>query len=410
MAFHWPIKEKINMKSILHISNHHSSFDDRIFYKELVSLSPLYKCCLISGGNSNGELTTMGGDTVSAGMYKNVTIMPFPDSVSRNIIMRILRKFFNPLYRALYNYICFIKITNICKSNDIKPDIIHFHDLDFFPTVKKIKTFFECKLIFDCHEFYFSYYFQNRLSYGTLKKAAKSIMILKQAVRSSDYVISVTKNLDNIISLIMKSDNHSIIYNSSLFPTRGALELPGNKICLVHEGAMSFNRGLRLMLELFTDEYFRNNVKLKIIGSLAGAEKIFFNDFCKEYKIDHTMVEVTGWIPYEKLPDYLSGNIGIIFFEKTFNTYYGMPNKLFNYINASMPILATHCAESSEFIETNKIGCIVERDIDSIKTGLKELAANYSFFQKNIQNIQNAVSWETEKTKLLGIYKNLLGE
>jgi glycosyltransferase involved in cell wall biosynthesis len=164
------------------------------------------------------------------------------------------------------------------------------------------------------------------------------------------------------------------------------------------------------MLELFTDEYFRNNVKLKIIGSLKGAEETFFYDFCKEYKIDNNMVEVTGWIPYEKLPDYLFGNIGIIFFEKTFNAYYSMPIKLFNYISASMPILSTHCAELSEFIEYNKIGCIVERDISSIKTGLKELVSNYSFYLKNIQNIQYSVSWETEKSKLLGLYQNLLGE
>jgi glycosyltransferase involved in cell wall biosynthesis len=87
-----------------------------------------------------------------------------------------------------------------------------------------------------------------------------------------------------------------------------------------------------------------------------------------------------------------------------------LPNKLFNYINASMPILATHCAESSDFIEYNQIGCIVERNIDSVKTGLKEIFSNYSFYQKNVQNIQKSVSWEAEKSKLLGLYQNLLGE
>jgi glycosyltransferase involved in cell wall biosynthesis len=398
------------MKTILHISNHHSSFDDRIFYKELISLSSNYNCYLISGGNLSGKLTTMGGDTVAPGMHNNITIMPFPNSISRNIIMRIIRKIFVPVYNLLYYNACFIKIANICKTANIKPDVIHFHDLDFYSIAKKLKKYFRCKLVFDCHEFYFSYCFQNKLSYTTLKKAAKSVMLLKQAVRSSDYVISVTKNLDNIISLIMKSDNHAIIYNSSLFPVKDALELMENRICLVHEGAMSFNRGLRLMLELFTDGYFRNNVKLKIVGSLEGAEKTFFYNFCEEHGIDDSMVEVTGWIPYEKLPGYLSGNIGIIFFEKTFNTYYGMPNKLFNYINASMPILSTHCAELSDFIEYNKIGCIVERNIDSIKMGLKELVSNYSFYQKNIKNIQNLVSWEAEKNKLISLYQKLLGE
>jgi glycosyltransferase involved in cell wall biosynthesis len=394
------------MKTILHISDNHCSFDDRIFYKELVSLSSFYNCHLISGGNFKGEFTTMEGTALPAGIHHTINVIPYPVRFSRHIIVRVIRKICSPLINRLLARILIV----ICNNNEIKPDLIHFHDLDFYPIAKKLKLFFNCKLVFDCHEFYFSYHFQNKLNYSTLKKASKSILLLKQAVRISDYVISVTKNLDNIISLIMKSDNHLILYNSSLFPAKTNPGIPDGKIQLVHEGAMSFNRGLRLMLELFTDEYFRNNVKLTIIGSLKGAEETFFYDFCRDHRIDDTMVETTGWIPYEKLPDYLSGGIGIIFFEKTFNTYYGMPNKLFNYINASMPILSTHCAELSDFIEYNKIGRIVERDIDSIKMGLMEIISNYSFYLKNIQKIQEAVSWETEKNKLLGLYQNILGE
>jgi glycosyltransferase involved in cell wall biosynthesis len=394
------------MKTILHISSNHCSFDDRIFYKELISLSSFYNCYLISGGNSRAELTTMGGGTVPEGIYNKINGIPYPVKFSRNIILRVIRKICSPLYNQFLTYI----LIAVCKNNGIKPDLIHFHDLDFHPIAKKLKAFFNCKLIFDCHEFYFSYHFQNKFDYRALKKTAKSILLLKQAIRSSDYVISVTRNLDNIISLMMKSDNHLVIYNSSLFPAKTNPGILDGKIQMVHEGTMTFNRGLRLMLELFTDEYFRNNIKLKIIGLLKGAEETFFHDFCKEYIIDDTMLEIIGWIPYEKLPDYLLGNIGIIFFEKTFNAYYGMPNKLFNYINASMPILATRCAELSDFIEYNKIGCIVERNIDSVRAGLKEIISNYSFYQKNVQNIQKSVSWKTEENKLWEIYQNLLGE
>jgi glycosyltransferase involved in cell wall biosynthesis len=120
------------------------------------------------------------------------------------------------------------------------------------------------------------------------------------------------------------------------------------------------------------------------------------------------MIEITGWIDYEKVHEYLTGDIGIIFFEKAFNAYYSMPNKLFNYINAGLPILSVQCAESSELITTNKIGVIVERDINSIREGLHELITNYDYYQQNVRNAQKLFSWKNEEIKLLSLYKNLL--
>jgi len=390
---------------ILHISNNHSSFDDRIFYKELVSLSKYYYCYLISGGNSDGMLTTMGKDLRPASIYNNVNILPYP--VKKNLFTRALRK----LIPSIFNAICYYKLKKVCNNNNIKPSILHYHDLDFSQIAKKLQKYFNCKLIFDCHEFYFSYFFEKKLNFNNLKKAAKSLLLLKNAVRAVDATISVTKNLDNIVSLINKNKKHIVVYNSSLLPItdNNIIDINNNKkILLVHEGSMKFNRGLRLMMELFSDNYFRENVKLKIIGGIFGDESIFYKQKINEYCIDETMIELTGYINYEDIHKHLTGNIGIIFFEKTFNAYYSMPNKLFNYINAGLPILSTQCAELSDFISDNKIGYNVERNIDFIKEGINEIMTNYDFYKKNITEAQKLYTWENEQNKLLSLYDELL--
>lgn len=389
---------------ILHISNGHASFDDRIFYKELVSLSKYYDCYLIAGNNGYGMLTTIGKEVRASGVYNKVHILPYPLIKIKNIFARIFRKFFP----YIYENILFNRIIELCKINGICPSIIHYHDLDFSHIAIKIKDYFNAKLIFDCHEFYFSYHFDNGLNWLSLRRASKSIMYLKKTVRNSDAVISVTKNLDNIVSIMMKNDNHIIIYNSSMQPPVTTKRKIEGKIVLVHEGSMKFNRGLELMLNLFTDNFFREQIKLKIIGDISGVEKDYFEKLKKEYLINDSMIETTGWVSYEKLYQHLTGNIGIIFFEKKFNAYYSMPNKLFNYINAALPILSVHCAELSDFIIYNKIGCIVERNLESIKQGLNELIVNYDYYLENIISIQQSYSWKNEEKKLLELYGGLL--
>jgi glycosyltransferase involved in cell wall biosynthesis len=239
--------------------------------------------------------------------------------------------------------------------------------------------------------------------------ASKCLLLLKKVVTSVDAVISVTKNLDNIISLMCGNKKHIIVYNSSLLPVKNARILPNeNKITLLHEGMMRFDRGLKLMLELFTDEYFRKNIKLKIIGGISGDEREYYDKKIREYNIDDSMIEFTGWVDYENLHEYLTGDIGIIFFGITFNAYYGMPNKLFNYINAGMPILSTRCAELSDLISYNRIGCVVERDLNSIKAGIKEIMRNYNFYLENIKQIQAAYNWSNDEQKLISLYDSLL--
>jgi glycosyltransferase involved in cell wall biosynthesis len=395
--------------TILHISSDHSSFDDRIFYKELISLSEHYNCYLIAGGNSAGMLTKMGNKLcTSPGIYNSVNIIPYPLLV-KNIFARAFRKFFPNIYNLFFNEFIYRKIVQLCIKNNIRPVILHYHDLSFFKVAKRMQIYFHCKLIFDCHEFYFSYYIEKKFNYRNLQKSAKSLLYLKNAVHNADATISVTKNLDNIVSLMSSNQKHIVVYNSSIFPVMEKQKnVNSNKVTLIHEGSLKFNRGLSLMLELFEDDFFRKQSFLRIVGNLPDKELNYFQKKKNDYAIDDTMIEITGWIDYENVYEYLSGDIGIIFFEKTFNAYYSMPNKLFNYINAGLLILSVQCAESSELITANKIGVIVERDIDSIKEGLHELITNYDYYQQNVRNTQELFSWKNEEIKLLSLYKNLL--
>lgn len=395
---------------IVHITDTHCSFDDRIFYKELVSFAKKYECYQIVLSADKSVLRDMGGNIIKPGKYNNVNCIQMQFSGGNIFIIKCIRKFLPKIYKNLKYFKLDKKIIKYFKLNNITPSIIHYHDLTFYKTAYAISQYYNCKLIFDCHEFYFSYPFDNGLTRKHLRLASAELLRLKRAVKNSNYVISVTKNLDSIISLIKKDENHSVIYNSSIIPLNNKDKIinPEKKLTLVHEGSIGFDRGLKLMLDMFKDDYIRNNFKLKIIGKIGGREKEYFDSKVKELNLNEENLECTGWVKYEELSNYLKGDIGIIFFEKTFNAYFSMPNRLFNYHCAGIPVICSKCADLTDMILSTKTGVMFERNIDSLRDALKTIKENYVEYYNNVRNEAYKYHWDLQETNLYSIYEEVL--
>lgn len=396
-------------KTIIHITNNHSAFDDRIFYKELCSLTKEYNCYELTATKDGKRLTNMSGKLLEQGVYDNVHCLAY--SANRmNFVIRCMRKFLPFIYYPISATFEAKRILKVLQKENIQADLIHFHDLVFAPVALKLKRKLCCKTIFDSHEFFFSYPFNAGLTKKTTKKATMELLKWKKAIKGSDFVIGCTKTMNNLISLIRQDDRHGIVYNSSMFEAKTQKRtIEGKeKIVLLHEGAMPFNRGLKLMLEIFRDEYIREHFQLRIVGTIKGAEKAYYEEKCQEYNLTEDNIYFTGWVDYIDVPKELQGDIGILFFEKAFNTFYSMPNKLYNYHVAGVPVLATQCAELSDTIKEYGTGVIVERNVEAVKRGLMNIVENYSDFQERVLENQKKFHWSSDEVRLFEIYDTVL--
>lgn len=401
-----------NLKPVVvHITNGHCAFDDRIFYKELCSLAAKYDCYELAATADGKKLTNMGGEFIEQGEYKKVKCFAYK-RLDNSFIIKCIRKFLPFIYYLFSIKIEVKRIVKIFADNKIKPDLIHFHDIDFTSVALKLKKKLKCRLIFDSHEFFFSYPFNKELSKRTCLNATIAVLKWKKAIKGADFAIGCTKTMDNLISLIRQDDNHAIIYNSSMFDLDNKKRslTPGKKIILLHEGAMPFNRGLKLMIEIFRDKYIREHFQLRIVGNVKGKEKDYFENKCREYNLTEENIYFTGWVDYLEVPKALQGDIGILFFEKAFNAFYSMPNKLFNYHIVGVPVLSTHCADLSDIINKLKTGIVVERNIESVKQGLKNLCEHYEEYQTNVLYNQEKFHWSTDEKQLYKIYSTVLGQ
>ncbi|HEY6437430.1 MAG TPA: glycosyltransferase, partial [Ignavibacteriaceae bacterium] len=85
--------------------------------------------------------------------------------------------------------------------------------------------------------------------------------------------------------------------------------------------------------------------------------------------------------------------------------YYALPNKLFEYIMAEIPVIVSNLPQMKEIVEKYDVGFVIDIDnkVELIST-LKELSDNSSLYKSKKQNCHIAsqeLNWEKEVNGLL---------
>jgi glycosyltransferase involved in cell wall biosynthesis len=93
------------------------------------------------------------------------------------------------------------------------------------------------------------------------------------------------------------------------------------------------------------------------------------------------------------------------------NFYYALPNKIFEYLAAGLPILSAHFPEPKAIIERYQIGlCFNPRDPHSIADTIRTLASDRSLVSQMARRTQSALQAleaDTEWEKLVAVYRGL---
>jgi len=123
-------------------------------------------------------------------------------------------------------------------------------------------------------------------------------------------------------------------------------------------------------------------------------------------------VEFMGKIPFGDLGTYtrqaalgisLEENIGL-------NYYYALPNKLFDYIQAGLPVLVSDLPEMSKIVSDFEIGQVVrDRDPESLALQVEEMMSSQEErkkWKKNLHIAANELCWENEVDKLREVYRD----
>ncbi|MBC2724844.1 MAG: glycosyltransferase family 4 protein [Desulfosporosinus sp.] len=361
----------------------HSVFDVRIFHKEAKTLVQAgYDVTLIVQHDKNE-------------IVDGVNIIALPRPRSR------FRRFFGLTWQAFR------------LALHQRADVYHFHDPELLPIGILLKLFTHAKVIYDVHEDYRQII---RLKYWLPKPIRGFVANLVgyvEVIGGSifDAVITVTE----FIQVRFPSDKVVVIKNYPLLDLEGNDSNParsGSGIKLVYVGGLNRGRGIYEMIKAMAYLDRRRKVRLRLLGRFDELDELNTDKkICTLPGFKQT--ELVGWIPHPKVYDYLhTSHIGLVCLHPVGGYPLGLPVKLFEYMAAGLPVIASEFPLWKEIIEGNRCGLTVDplnpRGIaKAIEYLIKHPELRQEMGANGRQAVQEKYNWGQESKKLLNLYTKL---
>jgi len=290
-------------------------------------------------------------------------------------------------------------------------DIYHFHDPELLPVGVLLKLFTKGKVIYDVHEDYPATILTKAWIPSYLRPVISLFFRLLERWLSSacDAVVTVNEQVLQRLShrrgIVVT--NFPILYDSSL---REKTERPVGRLftCIYHGGLTRVN-GVHEMLQALDILSRSCDIRLVLLGPLKDAELV------AEIEA-HNSVEYLGVVPHEKIWDYLrDADVGFLLYYPVPNALWSRPNKLFEYMMAGLPIVASNMPGWQGFVEEEKCGILVDpNDLGQITRAIEYLMKHPEERHRMGENGRRAVlakyNWNREAKKLLALYKEIIDE
>ena len=186
-----------------------------------------------------------------------------------------------------------------------------------------------------------------------------------------------------------------------------ALNLPEDKHLLVLQGSgINIQRGAEELVEAMQ---YLDDCYLMVIG--GGDVLPILKQMVADLHIEDR-VRFMPRMPYANMMAYTQlAELGFILDKDTnLNYRFCLPNKLFDFIQAGVPIVASRLVEVGKIIEKYQIGLFIpDHDPKSIAATIKEGLSDTSrraVWQQGLARAAEELCWENEQQVLLDIYKH----
>ena len=371
----------------------HEPNDDRIYYKEILSLLSKYKKVLLVAPVSTDE---------SYNLVSGVELHPI--SRRRGILGRLITV-----------------VEAASKVIRIKPDVCHFHDLDFVIMVPVIRMLHRTKIVYDAHEVYPESMLISPNIPQFFRFLAAWIVDRIEKFCAHYCSLIVTADLPNSQSFLRTGVPVVTLFNYpplSLFePKLKRIEELGSSFLrrriLIYQGTMSRDRGLFHMLNglcLLKEEV--PEVLLLLVGLNDANLRLEADEQIQLLQIDN-YVHIIPWVPHTDIVNYIAlAEIGLVPWLSSEKNCKNIPIKVFEYMACGIPLLASDISSIAYYINASRAGIVYEPNdakafANAAKRMLDDPLMRQSMSKAGRKSVERLWNWGEMEKILLNEYGNL---
>jgi glycosyltransferase involved in cell wall biosynthesis len=306
-----------------------------------------------------------------------------------------------PLFYAEYNFRLFFYLLFH------KADILVANDLDTLFANYYASKLKGSKLVHDSHEYYTGVpELEGRPFVKSIWKSIEKCIFPKLTAiyTVNDSIAKLYKDEYAVDVKVVRNFPVLIKENNRNPKTRKELNLPENKKIILYQGSVNVDRGL---LEAVEAMQYVENAILFIIGDGDILEEV------KARTLQFGLVEKVIFrkkIPFEELWNYTShADLGISLDKDTnINYKYSLPNKIFDFVHAGVPVLASDLVEIRKIFSKFDIGVLIENHdpkhiAEKINFMLSD-SGKREIWCETASRASKEFCWQNEEKVLLEIY------
>jgi len=343
-------------------------------------------------------LTGMGFEVVMVGRRK-FDSPAMPERGYETIRMRLLCEK-GPLFYAEYNIRLFFFLLS-------RPaDLLLSNDLDTLLPNYLVHKFKQIHIVYDSHEYFTATpELVDRPKVQWIWKWIEKTIVpkLKNCITVNYSIANLFEQEYHVPFRVVRNipDRHK---HAGII-SREMLSVPENtKIVLLQGSGINVQRGAEEAVEAMQ---YLDNVLLLIVG--GGDVLPVLKKMVIELSLENKVKFVQRQTP-EKLAGFTAiADIGLTIDKDTnINYRFSLPNKLFDYIYAGVPVLASPLIEIKNIIEQYDTGMFIENhDPKHIAETIKNMLHDenrLARFKENTKKAAADLSWENEKKTLIEIF------